>query len=138
MRNIGGCKKRKLNSKKGSTLVEIMMSFVAMLLLVSVFAGAISFANRALTTADRIGDEAAETARKLRTEDEAPILPGETDKTKYSFTVVGGLGVNVLFEVDVQRIAREVKLGSGESEKLVKIYQFEPIAPLLPPEGGGG
>ena len=121
------CKSKTLKNKKGSTLVEILMSFVAMLLLVGILAGAISFSNRAVVTSGRISARAAEAAAGLR---KSTGFTKEDD-TNYKFTVVGGTGTNVLFEINVDRIKREVALTDGTT---IDFYQFQPGK--APSEGG--
>lgn len=118
---------RKWKSKKGMTLVEVIMAFVGMLLLMSIFAGSITFSNKAMLMSERISKQAAEASALLR-KNTSPTTEGAAT---YQFTVVGGTGTNVLFEVKVNRISRETVLTDGTK---IKFYQFQPIEK---PKGGG-
>ncbi len=89
-----------LRSRRGETLVELMLSVVIILLIMAVLVTSVSFANNAQRKAEAIQNNAAQLQRDLR--QKTPVSAGSAAYSFKAISVDGSqTGRDVLFSVNV-------------------------------------
>lgn len=112
-----------IKNERGETIVEIVVSFLLLLIMINVFGTAIEFAGRMIVQADELRENNYGIIVNLRTGE--PTV-SKTSKAQYEFRYVPdpstGAGSNwVAFTIPVPRRVIEVQSGKGESHTF---YQF--------------
>lgn len=110
-----------LRSRRGETMVEILVSMVLFLMLFAVMLGAVRFASNAQVRAETIRQRATALQRELRRQ-----TPTEGDSKTYQFVAVsedgGTMGDQVVFEV---RLKEQTVIAQGGGDE-VTFYLYGP------------
>lgn len=110
---------RVLRSRRGESMVEILVSTVVFMLLLGALNGAVGFASNAQRKAEQIRQDAVNLQKSVR---ETPASPSDTGAT-YSFHFIGTDGSeddDTVFQVKVRRQTIPATTGS----KTVNFYRF--------------
>lgn len=115
--------KKCLNSR-GTTMVEVIVSFTIMLLLIAILGGAIAFSTQLTAKAMQLHTDAGEFSAALRSNTKPPKDEGDGH---YEFTVVGaGDTATTLFMIKTNLISQTVETAPS-SGKEHTFFLFEPF-----------
>lgn len=110
-----------LRSRRGETMVEVLVSMVLFLMLFAVMLGAVHFASNAQVRAETIRRRATALQRDLRSQN-----PTEGDSKTYQFVAVsedgGTMGDQVVFQVPLKEQTVTAQGGGDE----VTFYLYGP------------
>ena len=124
-----------LSSRRGETIVEVIVACVLVLMLLAALGGAVQFAARAQRKAAALRAQISAAQESLRTQLASGTYASSADQTiAFRATNSSGsqVGANVLFRVPVR--LRAVDADSGVGSNTIRFYLYGPRAGT----GGGG
>ncbi len=123
----------RLNSQRGETLVELMVSVVIFLLLLGTMAGAIAFANAAQQKAQTIRDNATALQYSVRHTDPAGTGTSRTLHLYVTNAKQSAMGTNAVCQIPVNE---QVIQAAGTNGSTTSFSVFG--TGKTPAQGGGG